>query len=777
MLSSSDSWLAIELISWDTRLEGGIDRIRKEERGSRAEQFANHLLQRIPGSHLDDLRRRIEAFFKARPTFLDWYEAVFGEGEIEIDTLGREPKIKLPSLPAWQAAKAHLDPDSLLTFWISRDLPSGLSSRKSIACLERWGIQVRYTDPLLDNIVERGVADGHVHFEACDPVSVLWSRVMHSWTGMRAVTRYSKAELNVLRRSNPPRYRFRKEEARRMKRAKRLRKRIARELKGYSAAAVERNSGRRKIPLVADFLCDERLFLLAAWRYLRKSDEQDTLCRDFDRYVAAKSHFLRQHQQFPGSGGGLTRFREFLDRARTGDEASPAHVSPRVIRARRRRLVDEVLDCQHLKQLELRIAPMNSVAEYKKFFAWWRQQIDPKRGHPRLRETQAPRVGFVVHFIRKPGDATGHGSAYEFETLRRRLDRQSAALHLFRIEHSDLAKHIVGLDAANFERGCPPDLFAPYMRLLRGETNLLKGDRIRQENWYRLRDRQIDWHPFKLPRLRFTYHVGEDYYHVADGTRHMDNVARHLLTPGDRIGHGLAAGMPIRDGCGRFLDNGCLLDNLVWLRGAAREVEKDFRRKCARIEDVIRELADDIYPESAPVDFPTLERLQAARYNLPPARWLPKGVDGLARADRLFYLETYDSVVREKRRNGASAERTEILDQVADLLHAVQQKTVADIRRKGLVIEINPSSNLATDAVPGMNAHPMFRYIEETGDGGFLSINTDDPGVFCTRIDNEFALVLQEMLERYDHDRPRAAAELDCLRLTGIGSSFVDVTG
>lgn len=75
----------------------------------------------------------------------------------------------------------------------------------------------------------------------------------------------------------------------------------------------------------------------------------------------------------------------------------------------------------------------------------------------------------------------------------------------------------------------------------------------------------------KLPRLRTTYHVGEDCEDIIDGLRAIDEVIRFCnLERGDRIGHGLVLGEDIVEWYRRrnyivSLSKQNYLDNIVWL--------------------------------------------------------------------------------------------------------------------------------------------------------------------------------------------------------------------
>lgn len=71
--------------------------------------------------------------------------------------------------------------------------------------------------------------------------------------------------------------------------------------------------------------------------------------------------------------------------------------------------------------------------------------------------------------------------------------------------------------------------------------------------------------------------------------------------------------------------------------------------------------------------------------------------------------------------------------------HGVQiyrdKNVMAKVRDLGIVLELCPTSNLLTQAVPAMKSHPLKKLYEA---GVKTTINTDDPGIFNTNMNREF---------------------------------------
>jgi len=83
----------------------------------------------------------------------------------------------------------------------------------------------------------------------------------------------------------------------------------------------------------------------------------------------------------------------------------------------------------------------------------------------------------------------------------------------------------------------------------------------------------------------------------------------------------------------------------------------------------------------------------------------------------------------------------------ADEIEQVQRRLVDRLVEREVVIEAAPSSNLATGGLAHLAEHPLFR-IREYNRGIRVTLNCDDPGTFATRLENEYALVKDALIER-----------------------------
>lgn len=177
------------------------------------------------------------------------------------------------------------------------------------------------------------------------------------------------------------------------------------------------------------------------------------------------------------------------------------------------------------------------------------------------------RFFYVCHFVKGPDE--DFDRQYDLNMICRHSDRraivkkQALALYEFRKRDYHKAQRIRGIDAASEEIGCRPEVFAQAFRFLRYYPIKQEDDSIEQSA--------------KLPDLRVTYHVGEDFLDIIDGMRAIDEAISFLnMRCGDRLGHALALGVDVdewyKSKSGYVLISQMdYLDNLVWLYSKIRK--------------------------------------------------------------------------------------------------------------------------------------------------------------------------------------------------------------
>ncbi|MDO7487587.1 hypothetical protein Q5O89_20880 [Peribacillus frigoritolerans] len=100
-----------------------------------------------------------------------------------------------------------------------------------------------------------------------------------------------------------------------------------------------------------------------------------------------------------------------------------------------------------------------------------------------------------------------------------------------------------------------------------------------------------------------------------------------------------------------------------------------------------------------------------------------------------------------------------------------------DLSNKGIIVETNPSSNTAIANLGSIFDH----YIQELNEMNIsdeknlmqVTINTDDPIIFNTNINNEFAYIFFALKEK-GYPREKLLQWIDKVRENGMQSSFIE---
>lgn len=766
----------LEFLIWPTRRARSIVYVDGSNRDTVFEAFADHVFRKHQSMHKEAVLSYIEAFFDENPSYEDWVYAALGfPNDGVIWNQGKQPSILLRYFRDWRLSMAYVDADTLLISHLCRaygDSIHKFAPEVIIGHFPNWRSFPRAYDPHLADLIQRGISDTHIHLEAGDPIADLWARLLVGWDRLDGVQRYAKKTLRTLEDSDLVRFQRRLNEKRYIEQA------LSDFRKDYTSILPIRRTGvsaslKTVPPDTATLLKAERTAFLTLW--LKGTSPTASLVEKekLSNYVYGKSIFLREQQQFPGSGAGLFRFREYLDRIETHQDSRRKR-RPGYMAYRNRRLAQGSMISDGLRNVEFRIAPRKSARDYYRFFKIWKKRVEPILFREGQEKTE---VRFTIHFIREPKKRSG---THEFEVLRDTLDKKSCDLHLFRVgcfnkggEYQKVSELVTGIDVANLERRCPPYVFSPYLELLRGNLDALKDrrDLIGISRWKSVFARTPNLVPTRLPKLQLTYHAGEDFFHWSDGARHIHELASYCMETGDRIGHGVALAVDPIDETRMAARNtdlpaGKALDNLVWCFKIGSEEGFVGRQDRYTLRREIHQLATKIYGKDIPIHL--LEELQKRRYQPPSAQ----GAFDLSEVDMLFGAETFDGEVRQRRKKTASRDTLLILGCIDKFAKDYQKVVTKLLRAKGIVIESNPTSNLATGAVQRMRNHPILKFSERNEVQGLVSINTDDPGLFATRLDNEYAIILNALRDKDPEDH-KALEVLEGIRRTGNRSSFV----
>ncbi len=472
----------------------------------------------------------------------------------------------------------------------------------------------------------------------------------------------------------------------------------------------------------------------------------------------------------------------------------------------------ETLLTENIQTLELRITPCDTVNEIRERIIELDNLIDPSKQYRH-------RFFYTLHFI-KTADSGNQPESEEVlcrhEQKREKLKVQTNAIVGLRERYPEVARRILGIDAAANKIGCRPQVFGRYFRYLKRQTAV-----------YYEADGQ-----HSVPQLRATYHVGEDFLDVADGLRAIEEAVLFLnLDCGDRLGHALALGIDVKEwyrfkGGHIVLSMQDYLDNIVWIYHKLCEyniqgfenlkdtLHNEFVEYFGMIYgyNISRKETDLILQRSGK-NAVQLDFNLSNYYNSMKLRGDEPKYYCLGYFDEEAYLEEnekyainrkVDARLREMpdivllyyhyhfnsaaRKMGQKTIQKNVNQDYIRAVQKIQEFMQRDIAGRGISIETNPSSNYLIGTFRKYAKHPITRFFNRglTADLEALqkcpqisvSINTDDQGVFSTSLENEYALLACALEECEDeegnnvYNRSMIYEWLDHVRIMGNEQSF-----
>ena len=329
-------------------------------------------------------------------------------------------------------------------------------------------------------------------------------------------------------------------------------------------------------------------------------------------------------------------------------------------------------------------------------------------------------IRLIAHFIKR---ADKQKKDIRFKELRLKNKKICEALISLRNSGSKNGKAIVGIDAAASEFDTPPEVFAPVFKKLRE-----KGFQ------------------------HFTYHAGEDFYHLLGGLRAIYEAITFLdLQRGDRIGHATAAGVAPETwahnvGCEVVVPIGAYMDDLLFVYNLISNNEcKALDSLMPRLYMRITELSREIYPND---DFQVYDLIYAWKRRQEDILELAdsgelNNIKALKRYHQKEYVEKYKKEIKVK--------IFEILDEKA--LREVQLAILKIMHHKEIAIETLPTSNSFIGYHNSFNTYHLVNWIRWEKEGKPIPpivLGTDDAGIFATNIYNEYCHIYTLLVYEYD---------------------------
>lgn len=253
-------------------------------------------------------------------------------------------------------------------------------------------------------------------------------------------------------------------------------------------------------------LYGERWLLYCMFRKLYAGD-QDAVCRGdlFYAYLVLKERIRSELIQV-NDKVGFDNFLRYQNRKEEFIDNTP------LSKVYSRHAVVSSFSGQPLRVLEARITPRDTSRENRNYIKRIDSEILPEKDRSArkfLSDEPLSKQDFfyVFHFVKVP-EENEKTNSFECRSyrLRKKVKKQANGIYFLRAKYVEQASRIRGIDACSPEIGCRPEVFAQAFRFLKMEQNFTGCVEPKK----------------RRPRLRSTYHVGEDFLDIVDGMRAID---------------------------------------------------------------------------------------------------------------------------------------------------------------------------------------------------------------------------------------------------------------
>lgn len=366
-------------------------------------------------------------------------------------------------------------------------------------------------------------------------------------------------------------------------------------------------------------------------------------------------------------------------------------------------------DLKSISHLEGRFSPKCSVEENIDIINRITHGFEFLNRCQERRETHSSTISLVAHFIKKSDKWNEY---IRFKRFRADLKQRTDALIALINTNGRYAKIVTGIDAAASEFDTPPEVFAPSFRRLR-----------------------------QCGMKHFTFHAGEDFFHVLSGLRAIYEAIYFLgLGAGDRIGHATAAGVEVnlwRENIGEKLwmrvEN--YMDDLVFAYFLITFYkEKSLEHLLPIIALKVEDYASRIYPST----YSVYELIEAWKMRQQDPTLLDKSTEKMSRIEQIYqYYHSKEG--QEKGKAIISIDTYDIF--IEQELVCLQHLLLKVMHQKQIVIETLPTSNVIIGQHHSFNTYHLYNWYKWSKDGikiPTIVVGTDDTGIFATNIYNEY---------------------------------------
>ncbi|WBW96310.1 hypothetical protein [Oceanirhabdus sp. W0125-5] len=551
----------------------------------------------------------------------------------------------------------------------------------------------------------------------------------------------------------------------------------------------------------------ENIFLIKALKYMKnriidnnyETKEDILFCEYFFQYIRIKNETYQQLVQGDNIKG-LTFFQEYFKRS-----TSTVKNVQRDEKEYYKLMLRTLFQNEYLKRVELRFSIPENEDEFRRSLKnLLKAYLEVLEGDYYVNEDKDkdfPRVGVVFHLIKERDkepidkcwylfneEKEGTHKKISFKGLQNKYMNQINLLTKLRNEEPYLSHFLLGIDAASLENNTPVQVFAPVYDMARDSKN----DPIS------LKDK--NGRLIKNKSLAFTFHAGEDFRHLISGLRRIDEVIEYCkFHSGDRIGHATALGVNVEHWASQnpvvILPRGEYLDNLLWMWGIYTGIQNVNPRINIILEQEIYKISKDIFKNNTGINAPMLQEVYQERFKeFTLNENYRVSIDGREDEDKYRYplfcinaednqriiwdadklLHAYNCRCYKKKMEEPIYVKVSDID--VEIMKEIQNWIMIQLANKGIVVEVNPTSNAIIGEIRNMfdnHAFVINKVGQKENSNVMFNINSDDPMVFNTNISNEYAYLYYGLL--YRGVCKEAALEwIEKRRVCGMETSFIN---
>ncbi len=521
----------------------------------------------------------------------------------------------------------------------------------------------------------------------------------------------------------------------------------------------------------------ENLFLYKLLKYIKTKENDIVTKMLFLNYLRIKNYFYQSVVQ-QKTIHGLNFFQEMFYRSNSG-------LANKIFKYDWDRTLREQFQNENIVKLELRRSLENSETRLRKYVdSFLKAYLDiihdeycscsMLNGEKVYKiEKSFPKVNLVFHLLKKeeerevPKRKNIEISEIKYSGLYYEYKKQLEIFNTLRNKHDIYSRYMAGIDVASLENVVPTWVYADVFENARDSRN---------ESMKRNKS------------LGFTFHAGEDFRHLLSGLRRIYEIASYLkFHAGDRIGHGIALGVNVDKW---YMHNETILipriealENYIWVYDLlSNNIDKALFGNLDFIENKIYELAMEIFDDEFCYDETCDDEEKKLKYYY--------DIHDLINS----YKAMFDGNVFETCRN-TNKKKNRIIDaycsynkeylmyepihmkveeQEIAIMKVVQEIVKNTVDEKGIIVEVNPSSNVVISDMDTLDENQVYSINNYGYDfkNIMVCINSDDPSVFNTNAANELGYIYFGMLER-NVDREYVLSWIEKLRKTGMDASFI----